>query len=238
MSFGGRLGVFGLAVALLSAQLVSARSAQSATRQAKAKTGAKATATSKEKRPAKRGKVPRAGKTTARSGEGGTWLLKKPANVIPNQQGNVVIFPFRNDDENLVSNQVRQLLGARGLEVMTDVRRMDTAEQYRDVATHLHLVAYVDGEVRGTEAKTRVTVRLRNGYSGRNVTQATFRESRSDLPRAISEKLWTKLGPAMARACKDAEKPRRRSRHTLEINAGTPLDPAPRPAAEAAGGIN
>jgi hypothetical protein len=121
-------------------------------------------------------------------------MFHRPANVVPNQHGKVVVFPFRDDDDDRVSTQVGQLLEARGMEIVTGVRRVDSSEQYRDVATQLDLVAYVDGDVRGSDEKTRTTIRLRSGYSGRNVAQASFTESRSDLPRKISDDLWKKLG--------------------------------------------
>ena len=154
-------------------------------------------------------------------------MFHKPANVIPNQQGKVVVFPFRNDDGDMVSTQVGHLLESRGLELVTGMRPVDNAEQYRDVATHLGLAAYVDGDVRGTDAKTRVLVRLRSGFTGRTVSQITFTESRSNLAREISDKLWTRLAPAVARACVDASKPRKLGRSTLRINAGTPIETVP-----------
>jgi hypothetical protein len=246
----GRLRVLGLAVTCLLGVLALDAPALAAARAPKTKT--RAVATKKTAKPANDkpagGKQP--GKVAARAeasskGKGGgksaggrgaaapgsTWLFTKPANVVPNQQGKLVLFGFRNDDGEQISRQVGQLLGSRGLEVMTGVRRVDTTEQFRDVATHLGLVAYVDGDVRGNDAKLKVTVRLRNGYSGRNMSQAVFTESRPNLAREISDKLWTKLGPAMARACKDAEKPRKKSR-TLQINAGTPIETVPNPPAK------
>jgi hypothetical protein len=249
----GRLRVLGLAVTCLLGVLAPGAPALAAARAPKAKTRAEATkktAKPSGKQPGKAasghqpGKAARA-ETSAKAGRGtgnrgggrgatapaSTWLFTKPANVVPNQQGKVVLFGFRNDDSEQISRQVGQLLGSRGLEVMTGVRRVDTTEQFRDVATHLGLVAYVDGDVRGNDAKLKVTVRLRNGYSGRNVSQAVFTESRPNLTREISDKLWTKLGPALARACKDAEKPRKKSR-TLQINAGTPIETVPNPPAE------
>jgi hypothetical protein len=234
-----RLRVLGAAMALGLASLAGTAGAAPA-KPAKAKAKAKAAAV-----PAKgKGKTAAAGRKSAKgtttatagrkgaavqasAGGGGDWLLGRPANVVPNQHGKVVVFPFRDDDGNHVSRQVGHLLEARGLEVVTGVRKVDTVEQYRDVATHLNLVAYVDGDVRGSDAKTRATIRLRSGYSGRNVSQATFTESRPNLSRELSDKLWSKVGPAMARVCKDADKPRKKSR-ALQINAGTPIETVPR----------
>ncbi len=157
------------------------------------------------------------------TGQGSLWLFSRPSNVVPNQQGKVVVFAFRNDDGDELSTQVGQLLAARGLELVPGVRPVDTPEQFRDVATHLALVGYVDGDVRGTDAKTRLTIRVRSGFTGRHVSQAVFTDSRANLARELSDKLWTKLAPSIAHACTDATKPRKASRNTLQINAGTPL---------------
>jgi len=152
-----------------------------------------------------------------------TFLLGKTAHVVPNQQGKIVVFHFRNDDDGALSMQVGQLLQARGLEVVPDVRPVDTAEQFRDVATHLDLVGYVEGDLRPTrDGKAKLTLRVRNGFTGRPVTQAVFTDSVDNLPRALSGKLWSRLAPAIAHACSDASRPRHRSR-TMQINAGTPL---------------
>jgi hypothetical protein len=166
-------------------------------------------------------------KGKARGGDSSLWIFRKAANVVPNQQGKVVVFAFRNDDGDMVSTQVGQLLEARGLEVVTGVRPVDRAEHYRDVATHLHLIGFVDGDVRGGDAKARVSIRLRSGYTGNVMANATFSESRPNLARELSDNLWKKLGRAMSRACADADKPRKLSRNTLQINAGTPIETVP-----------
>ncbi|HEY4188428.1 MAG TPA: hypothetical protein VGP07_25360 [Polyangia bacterium] len=171
----------------------------------------------KKKRPAAKGR-----KTSAPAASS-TFLFSKPKNVVPNQQGKIVVFSFRNDEGDELSTQVGHLLEARGLELLPGVRPVDTADQFRDVATHLDLVAYVDGEVRGTEAKLKVTVRVRNGFTGRHVSQAVFTEPRPDMARELSDHLWAKLAPALAHACSDASRPRKASRNTLQINAGVPL---------------
>ena len=171
-------------------------------------------------------------------GGGLPFALERPANVTPNQEGKIVTFPFRNDDGGALSRQVGQLLAARGLEIMTDVKPVDSAEQFRDMATALHLAAYVDGDVRGTDASTRATVRLRSGYTGRKVAEISFKETRENLPREISDRLWAKLGPAVAHVCVDAGRPRKKSRSTLEINAGTPIETVPNPRREHAPGAS
>jgi hypothetical protein len=152
-----------------------------------------------------------------------TFLLGEPSRGVRNQRGKIVVFHFRNDDDGALSLQVGQLLEARGLQVVPDVRPVDTAEQFRDVATQLDLVGYVEGDLRPTrDGKARLTLRVRNGYTGRPVTQAVFTDTVEKLPRELSGKMWPKLAPAIAHACADASRPRHRTR-TMQINAGTPL---------------
>jgi hypothetical protein len=143
--------------------------------------------------------------------------------VVPNQEGKIVVFPFKDDDDNSISAQVGRLFRAHGLEVLAGVRPVDTAEQYREMAGTLGVVAYVDGSLKEGETNARVTIQLRSGYTGRRVALTTFKETKLHLRGQIEDKLWTKFGPAMARACADASKPRRRGRGPLVIEAGTPL---------------
>ena len=146
--------------------------------------------------------------------------------LASDQHGKVVLFPFRSDEDD-ISNEVVRLLRAHGLEIVTGVRPVDSAEQYRDMATQLMLVGYVEGSVRGTGARAKVTVRLRSGYSGRIIAQPTFGDSRGNLRHELGEKLWKRLGPAVTRVCKEASKPRKRSRTMLTIDAGTPIETTP-----------
>jgi len=145
--------------------------------------------------------------------------------VVPNQEGKVVLLPFADDDDRSIAALVERLLQARGLEVLTNVRGVDTAEQFRELAGLTGVTAFVDGTVREREGdkNVRVTVQLRSGYTGRRVALATFKETKLHLRTEIEDKLWTRFGPAMARACVDATKPRKRGRGPMVIEAGTPL---------------
>ena len=170
-----------------------------------------------------------------------THAAKKAAprsRTISNLDGKVAVFPVRYDDDNSFSAQIARILRAKGLEVSTDTRRVDTAEQFRELSTALGFAAYVDGEFTEGEKKSKVTIQVRNGYTGRKVAVTTFRETNLHLRSEVEDKLWTKVGPAIARACADASKPRKKDRAPMVIEAGTPLDsPAPRkrPAASAQG---
>ncbi len=143
--------------------------------------------------------------------------------VTPNQDGKVVLLPFADDDDRSIAALVERLLQARGLEVVTNVRGVDTAEQFRELAGLLGTTAFVDGTVRESGKNVRVTVQVRSGYTGRRVALATFKETKLHLRTEIEDKLWTRVGPAMARACVDATKPRKRGRGPMVIEAGTPL---------------
>jgi hypothetical protein len=174
----------------------------------------------------------KARRSVARASEEGAgasnFLFRTDSKVIRNQQGKVAVLTFKNDD-GYVATQVAQLLDSRGLDVLTTVRAVDTAEQYRDVATSMDLAAFVDGEIKGTEEKMRVIVRLRSGYSGRKLAEVTFTDSHAKMPGTLSSKLWARVGGTIARACVDARKPRKKSRNLLQINAGTALETVPSP---------
>jgi hypothetical protein len=149
----------------------------------------------------------------------------KAPKIVPNQEGKVVLLPFTDDDDRSIAALVERLLQARGLEVVTNVRGVDTAEQFRELAGPLGITAFVDGTVREREGdkNVRVTVQVRSGYTGRRVALATFKETKLHLRPEMEDKLWTRVGPAMARACVDASKPRKRGRGPQVIEAGTPL---------------
>ena len=75
-------------------------------------------------------------------------------------------------------------------------------------------------------------MQVRSGYTGRKLTAVTFRETKLHLRAEMEDKLWPKIGPAIARACVDANKPRKRDRAPMVIEAGVPLnvpDPPPPP---------
>ncbi|HXU06681.1 MAG TPA: hypothetical protein VN903_37250 [Polyangia bacterium] len=154
-----------------------------------------------------------------------THARKAPraSKVTPNQDGKVALFPVRYDEDNGFSAQIERLLRAHGLNVATDVRRVDTSEQFRELSTALGFAAYVDGELNDGPSRSKLTIVVRNGYTGKKVAVAAFRETKLHIRAEVEDNLWTKIGPAIARACTDASKPRKRDRDPLMIEAGTPL---------------
>lgn len=139
-------------------------------------------------------------------------------------KGKVAVFPVLYDEGNGFSGQLQRLLRARGLEVSTDVRRVDTPEQFRELATALGFAAYVEAEFTEGLTKSRLTVTVRSGYTGKKVAVATFKDTSLNIRDQVEEKLWVKIGPAIERACADASKPRERDRDPEVIEAGTPLE--------------
>jgi hypothetical protein len=163
----------------------------------------------------------------ARRGKTGSGRAAKKvtaiARPVPSLTGKIVVFPFQDDDDHSISAQIERLLRGRGFEIVTGVRPVDTPEQYRELATTLSLVALVGGSYREGETNARLTIQVRSGYTGRRMVAVTFKENRFHLRAQIEDQLWTRIGPAMTRACADAAKPRKRGRGPLIIEAGTPL---------------
>ena len=180
-------------------------------------TSAKRTTTS----PAARAKT--AGRASA-----ATRRAPKVAAPVPNQSGKIAVLTFRGDDGDDIRDQVARLLRKRGLDVTTELRPVDTAVQYRDMAATLNLAAYVEGDVRGDEQRGRAKLQVRSGLSGRRIASTTLSETWNRLPSEIDQKLWSKLGAALAHSCAAASKyVHRRRSSPMRINAGTPLETRP-----------
>jgi hypothetical protein len=146
--------------------------------------------------------------------------------------GKIAVFTFKGDDTPSLRAPVLKVLREHGFTVVTDLRPVDLAEQFRDLAAALDVIAFVEGNVTDQrDKKSRVAVAVRSGYSGRRVASSVLIFPPDDGPDEVTEKLWHRLGPALRRARADADKPRRKTRAPMQINAGTPIDsrPAPEP---------
>lgn len=169
---------------------------------------------------------PAAGKVRANDGP-----VRPPA---PQLEGKIAVFVFAGDGEGedgeprhgrgTLRRPVLALLRSKGLTPITDLRTVDLPDQFRDMATALHLVAYVHGKVQSQRDKRRLTLYVRNGFSGRKAGALVTTVPAEGWNDTLDEKLWRRLFPLVQRACADAKRPRPRSR-TMEINAGTPLEP-------------
>lgn len=141
--------------------------------------------------------------------------------------GKVAVFPFTGDDAEPVRRQVMHLLKAKGMKVMTNLRPVDSAEQYREMAVTLNLVGYVDGEFVGDGDQASATVYVRSGVTGLRSVSTTFAGERRTLPAEVGKGLWDRISPDLARLCVEAAKPRKAERAPLRIEAGTPLENHP-----------
>jgi len=151
---------------------------------------------------------------------------------LPPPQGKFVVFTFEGEGAHLVQRQVINSLRAKGLKVVTNLRPLDSAEQYREMATTLNLVAFVDGEYVGDGDQATATVYVRSGFTGLRAVSTTFAGERRTLPADVGKGLWDRISPDLSRLCADAAKPRKAERPPLRIEAGTPLPNRPAEAAD------
>jgi hypothetical protein len=140
--------------------------------------------------------------------------------------GKVALFTFTGDDAEPVRRQVMHLLKSKGMKIMTSLRPVDSAEQYREMSVALNLVAYIDGEVTIDGNDGSATIYVRNGATGMRTASATVAADRHQLAASLGKELWERLAPALGQACTDAAKPRKSGREPMRINAGTPLTAA------------
>jgi hypothetical protein len=138
----------------------------------------------------------------------------------------IAMFAFTGDDAEPIRRQVQHVLRARGIKINANLRSVDSADQYREMATTLNLIAYVDGEVTIDGAEGSATIFVRSGTTGLRIASATFSGDRHLLVANVGKDLWTEIGPALGRAFADAAKPRHLEREPMRINAGTPLTDA------------
>jgi hypothetical protein len=140
--------------------------------------------------------------------------------------GKVAMFAFTGDEGEAIRRQVTHLLKSKGMKVMTSLRPVDSAEQYREMSVTLNLVAYIDGEVTIDGNDGSATIYVRNGATGMRTASATVAADRHQLAASLSKDLWERLGPALSQACADAAKPHKGGREPMRINAGTSLTAA------------
>jgi hypothetical protein len=146
---------------------------------------------------------------------------------LPPPQGKVVVFTFAGEGAHRVQQQVISSLRAKGMKVITNLRPVDSAEQYREMSVTLNLVAYVDGEYTGEGDQASATVYVRSGVTGLRAVSTTFAGEKRTLPTEVGKGLWDRISPDLAKICVEAAKPRKAERPPLRIEAGTPLDNRP-----------
>jgi hypothetical protein len=137
--------------------------------------------------------------------------------------GRIAVFGFTGEGAPRVQQIVVNTLRMRGLQVMTSLRPVDSAEQYRDMAATLGLAAYIDGKVGGGGSGGQATVQVRSGVSGRRVASVRFSGEHGALATDVGDRLWPKMGSQLTRLCGEAAKPHKGGRRVMRIDAGTPL---------------
>jgi hypothetical protein len=147
---------------------------------------------------------------------------------LPPPQGKFVVFTFAGEGGHVVQQRVVNALRAKGLKVITNLRPVDSAEQYREMALTLNLVGYFDGELAAEGDQASATVYLRSGVTGMRAASTTFAGEKRTLAAEVGKGLWDRLSSDLSRLCVDAAKPRKAERAPLRIEAGTPLPNRPR----------
>ena len=138
--------------------------------------------------------------------------------------GKVAVLEFRGDDVEMLRKQVIKVLKSKGMEVSTNLRPVDTAEQYRDMGAALDLAIYVQGQIKDTGKDQAVlTIDLRSGVSGRKITSVKFSGNRRKLYADAEDELWRKVEKTFGRACVEASKAVRHHNAPMRIEAGTPI---------------
>jgi hypothetical protein len=210
---------------LLALAVAASGPAQAATR---SKPG-RASVGAKSKKKAGRRLAARAAaraRAEARARERVEAAAKREADAIA--AGRAAVFAFEGDETEPLRWRVVRLLRANGLRVQTDLRPTDTAEQFRDMAAALNLAVYVHGRITDTPGGPSVaTVTLRSGVTGQKIATANFQGKRRELVPMIEQGLWERVRSPLARACIEAKRPRRHNA-PMRIEAGTPIEDAPR----------
>lgn len=182
-------------------------------------------AASAKKKPRAAGSAGAKSKSVARAPAKERVQPKEPPLPVP--QGKFAVFTFSGDGAHRVQQQVVNALRAKGLKVVTNLRPVDSAEQYREMATTLNLVGYVDGEYVGEGDQASATVYVRSGFTGLRAASTTFAGERRTLATDVGKGLWDRISPDLSKLCADASKPRKIERAPLRIEAGTPLENRP-----------
>src|SRR5262245_16080848 len=168
------------------------------------------------------------GKAAARAQAKQAKDCKEPKEPpLPAPQGKLAVFTFEGEGAHLVQRQVINSLRAKGIKVVTNLRPLDSAEQYREMAVTLDLVGYVDGELVRDGEQASATVYMRSAVTGLRSASTTFAGERRTLAAEVGKGLWDRISSDLARLCADAAKPRKAERAPLRIEAGTPLENRP-----------
>jgi hypothetical protein len=154
-----------------------------------------------------------------------SWMMDVPPRPGARSKGKVAVFVFKGDDVyEPVRAAVVRALRAKGLTVTASLRPVDSAAQFREMSYTLNLAVFVEGELSGEGARQSARIRLRSGVTGQHIASANFSGLTTKIVGDVGRSLWTRVGPAMTRACSSASRPRRQEREPMRIEAGSPMD--------------
>jgi hypothetical protein len=154
-----------------------------------------------------------------------TWLRDLPEKPGARVRGRLAVFEFRGDDVyQPVREAVVNLLRRRGFYVTVTLRPADTAAEYRDMSHAANLAVYFDGEMKGEGQRQNAVIRLYSGLSSGRMASLHFNGPTDKIVGDVERTLWTKVGPAITRACTAVSKPRRQEHEPLRIDASDPVD--------------
>jgi hypothetical protein len=151
-----------------------------------------------------------------------SWLKDLPERP---SRAKVAVFELKGDDVyQPVREAVVRVLRRRGLNVIVTLRPFEGATEHRETSQEMNLAAYVSGEMSGEGGRQAAVIHLTSGATGHRILSARFAGPTDKIVGDISRTLWTRVGPAITRACKSTAHPRAREREPLRIDAGDPLD--------------
>ena len=157
-----------------------------------------------------------------------TWLQDLPERAGGHSKGRVAVFVIKGDDVyEPVRAAVVKTLRRKGLSVTASLQPVDSAAQYREMSSALHVAVFVDGDVSGEGERQNARIRLRSGVTGQPIGSANFSGPTPKIVGDVGRILWKRLGSATIRACSSAARPRRREREPMRIDAGASVDDGP-----------
>jgi hypothetical protein len=154
-----------------------------------------------------------------------TWLKDLPERPGAHTRGKVAVFEIKGDDVyQPVREAVVRLLRRRGFTVTVTLHPADSATEYRDMSHELSMAVYVEGDMKGEGQRQRAQLRLYSGLSGHRMASLSFSGPTDKIVGDLGRTFWTRVGPAITRACTAVSKPRRLEHEPLRIDAGDPVD--------------
>jgi hypothetical protein len=155
-----------------------------------------------------------------------TWLRDLPERPGGHKRGRIAVFEFKGDDVyQPVREAVVNLLRRRGFTVTVTLKSVgESATEYRDMSHELNLAVYVQGEMKGEGARQSALVSLYSGLSGHRMASVRFSGPTEKVVDDVGRTFWTRVGPAITRACTAVSKPRRQEHEPLRIDASDPID--------------